>query len=287
MRQLVQHFGVPLVSVAAISSAFSFGRLSTVLLMGWLTEKIGPKRVIAIGAVLILSFLFGLVIAPGIGVAIALGALGGIGMGTQDAAGPVILLRAFPERYASSMGVAQCFFGAGCFVPSVVMGLFLSIGKPYYWMNFALALLCIPLLLCLPFLKWKVTPREKPVQEQKSTAKSSPRSWLFLMLIIIFYCGTVSSVGIYCVSYAVFKGIPESSAVSVLSFYNAGGMIGTMFFAWVLRRLAPSKILYLNFGGALATALSLRVTLWFGAFSAALAIVAVRLYRVNVERKKQ
>ena len=49
MTHLMDHFGVSLAQVAAIQSAYALGRMSTVFLTGWITERFGVRTSLLLG----------------------------------------------------------------------------------------------------------------------------------------------------------------------------------------------------------------------------------------------
>lgn len=268
LPMLQNHFDAPLMAVTAISSAFSLGRLSTVLIMGWLTEKIGPKWVMLAGVCLMAAFFCGVAATTSVTVAIVFGVLGGIGMGTQDAAGPAILVRVFPNSYASFLGIAQSCFAAGTFLPALCMSAVLGTGRPFYVTYHILALLCLPLLALLPFMKWKQEkPTPAPAAGGKGQGAGAGRRklypWLLLLVVILFYSG--SGTNLYTTTYAISRGLTEERAMVILTVSNLGSMLGAMFFSAVLRKHRAIDVLIVDFIGAFACILMTRLCSGFAA----------------------
>ncbi len=257
--QLMAHFNADLVTVASMGSAYAVGRVATVFATGRLTEKIGPIKVLGGGLVLLCVFMAGLPHAPSVPAALALCALGGAGMGTQDATCPVILSRVFPTHYPSALSAGQAFFGAGCFLPPMLMGVVLPAGLPFYYTYYVFAGLCAVMLLLLPLAGLGNERADKGsvgVRSAEHEITGGPkRDWIGVVLLATVcasYCGITNTINLYTATYADFLGIPEGLAVNVLAMYNVGGMLGSLLFTWVLRRVKPVNLLCVNFSAALA-----------------------------------
>lgn len=262
LPQLMAHFSAPLPAVAALGSAYAIGRFVSVFFIGLLTEKLGPKVVLGAGFVLLFGFFTGLTLARGIPAAMACAALGGMGMSTQDAAGPVVLTQVFPRHYPSAMSAGQAFFGAGCFLPPLVMSFVLGAGAPFQWAYYLFAGLCLLTLCTLPLMKLSRAQHivalpggdEAGAIGGAGTGKSARRGllWLLFAVFCVCYCAATNTLNLYTATYAASLGIPEGMAVNVLTAFNLGSMLGSLMFAAVLRRVKPSTVLCANLALALA-----------------------------------
>lgn len=246
LPQLMEHFHAELVAVTSLVSAFAAGRIATVFFTGLLTEKLGPRRMVGAGLVLLIVYLGGIPSTRSIPAAMAFAALGGVSMGTQDAACPVILMEVFPNRYASAMSAGQAFFGAGCFLPPLVMGVVLSTGRPFYYAYYVFMGLCLLMLLILPVMKTRPAPHLAAVAPQHTKEKRPLLPLLLFGILCICYCAAMNALNMYTASYAAYRGVEQSRAVGVLTAFNLGGMLGSMLFALVLRRIKPIRVLGVN-----------------------------------------
>lgn len=260
LTNLMEHFNAELVAVTALGSAFALGRVATVTITGWVTEKLGPKITLGAGLLLLLAFLGGITVVNSIPAAMVCAALGGVGMGTQDAACPEILTRVFPKHYPSALSAGQAFFGAGCFLPPLVMSFVLRAGRPFYYTYYVFAALCLLMLAVLPLMKLE---REQAAGSaageaaaQNAPAAPPPKTkrpftvWLLFGVMCVFYCACTNTINMYTASYAMAKGMAESQAVNVLTMYNVGSMVGSFAFAAVVRWVKPITLLCANLAGA-------------------------------------
>ena len=246
LPQLTEHFHSELIAVTSLVSAFAAGRISTVFFIGLLTEKLGPKRTVGAGLVLLMAYLGGVPSTHSIPTAMVFAVLGGVSMGTQDAACPVILMEVFPNRYASAMSAGQAFFGAGCFLPPLVMGFVLETGRPFYYTYYAFLALGLLMLLILPVMKVEVTPNVPAAAEPGANGKRRLFPLMLFGILCMSYCAAINALNMYAASYAAYRGVEQSRAVGVLTAFNIGCMLGSLTFALVLRRAKPINVLCSN-----------------------------------------
>lgn len=253
MPQLAKHFETTVSAIAIFGSCYAFGRVATVFISGYLTEKFGPKLVLGIGSVLILAFLIGLPTTHNYYFGLFLAACGGIGMGTQDATCPVILSACFPKRYPSAMSAGQAFFGIGSFTLPLIMSVVLFLGLPFQYTFYFLAIVPIAMLVILPFVKLGKPNGDKSSQEchneehQEEIKLSNKKLGNLCFYISCFaYCAVVSTIALYTSTFVGSFGVAESVSVSVLSVYNIGSMVGSMIFVIILRKIHTTSVWWIN-----------------------------------------
>lgn len=255
--QLSEHFSRDIAAIAALGSAFAVGRIATVFLTGYMAERFGAKKVLAAGVILLLAFMVGIPATHNYLAAILFSALGGIGMGTQDACCPIILREVFPRTYPSALSAGQAFFGAGCFLPPLLMGGFLSAGLPFYYTYYAFAAVVIVMLVLMPFmLPGKAVMAQEDTNEaaqQRAPGWGGQKKLLYVLFAVVCfsYCATTNTINLYTATYAQSLGIAQHISVQVLTAYNIGSMVGSMFFVGILRRVKPATVLWFNLSAAL------------------------------------
>jgi MFS family permease len=248
LPQLIRHFDSELAAVAALGSAFALGRVATVFFVGRLTERLGAKWVVGMGLLLLLLFFSGFTLTHSLRTAMIFSVLGGIGMGVQDAACPVIFLDVFPVRYPGAVSAGQAFFGAGCFLPSFVLGLILRNGLSFLHVYHLFAGICVLMLVLWPFMKLgKGVSTEVPPQPGVP-GKPAGSLWLLFAAVCIFYCAATNTISLYTAGYGASLGIPPERAVYLLTFYNTGSTLGSLVFSVFIRRFRPVNLLCVNLG---------------------------------------
>ena len=153
LPQLVEMYGIGLDKVALLGSAYALGRVLTVYITGRMVEKIGPLKVLAIGAALTGAFLLGIPLIINFYAGMLFAVLGGIGMGTQDAVTPVLLSMVFKKNYSSALSGGQTLFGIGTSVTPFLIGIMLSGKLPFYYSYFVLAAVAVLIFILTFFAK--------------------------------------------------------------------------------------------------------------------------------------
>jgi MFS family permease len=179
MPELTAAFGISVVSLTSLLGLFYYGYAPFSLIAGVALDRLGPRRVVPIGAA-----------------AMALGALlftlgdpalAAIGRFIQGAGGVFALLGAvyiitasFPASRAGTLvGITQMFGSAGGSAGQFLVGPMISAGLPWhqFWLAMGLVGLTIAVLLFL-----FIPPRREAVREP---AKRSDESWLRETLVAL------------------------------------------------------------------------------------------------------
>jgi fucose permease len=248
LSSFMEHFQVTLSSVAALTSAFAFGRVATVFLAGFITEHLGPRYTIAAGTAIIVIGVGILPFESSFTIATILIALAGFGMGAQDSACPVLIYNLFPNRYSSAMSAGQAFFGIGGFLPPFIMSILLSTGLSWKWLYYSILILGIIMLLGIPFMeKANIELRNLYLQET-SERKGRNRTGLFIVLLIVvfIYCADCNIFHTFTVPYVTYYIGTEEIAVNVLTMYSVGAVTGSILFIGILRKIHTTAAIAVN-----------------------------------------
>lgn len=266
---LMAHYNMSLADIAAFGSAFALGRVATVFFCGLITQKFGSKIALFIGLAAIGLNVLLIPITTNYIFALFLMALAGLGMGFQDSTCPVILAHEYKEGFSSSMSAGQAFFGAGCFVPPVLMSVILSLGLSWKVMYACLLALCIVMLAGLPFMTSEKGVKAKEVRLGKPEPVIYRHKYILfgtLFLATFTYCAITNVLHMYTSSYVMSFGIPEKISVSVLSIFSVGSMAGSLFFIPILRKVHTTTVLFVNsliIVGLVAAVLQTTRQVWF------------------------
>ena len=248
-RYAVQ-FGLTLEKAAVFASVYSFGRVSTVYLTGYLTERLGVQRVLAIGVSFILLFLVGISFSHVFVVGCICCFLGGAGMGAQDACCPIVMHGSFPKSYASALSAGQAFFGAGSFLHPFLTGVALKTGQSYRMGNYLFMAICVIMLALLPFTGKRLAVARQTKKAEHPAPVGLPRAgkrFALLLLINFTYCAGINTIGLFTVTYAQHINLSQELAPFILSCYSAGNMVGCIIFVLILRRVAAERVFIANF----------------------------------------
>ena len=142
------HHGLSLALVGLVISVHVFGMYGASPVMGWLTDRIGPIRVILIGMLILAAALaLGSALGPdSFGFPIALGLLG-LGWSAGVIGGSTLLTRAVaPEVRVPLQGATDAAMNLGAAASAALSGLVLAVGG-YPAVNALAALVLVPILL--------------------------------------------------------------------------------------------------------------------------------------------
>ena len=237
LPQLVEMYGIGLDKVALLGSAYALGRVLTVYITGRMVEKIGPLKVLAIGAALTGAFLLGIPLIINFYAGMLFAVLGGIGMGTQDAVTPVLLSMVFKKNYSSALSGGQTLFGIGTSVTPFLIGIMLSGKLPFYYSYFVLAAVAV-LIFILTFC---AKEHIQPLYTKKPYVV-----YVGIFLVVAAFSAVSSAIGLYTSSFAISRGISEASAAFMFTVYNVGCVIGGAVFVIVLRYIKSQTVLLMN-----------------------------------------
>ncbi len=263
MSYLMVHFDATLAQVAAIQSVYALGRVLTVFVTGWITERFGVKRSLFIGVSLLFIFLVGIPLTHSYPVALVLAFLGGAGMGSQDTACPVILSAVYPNSYASMLSAGQALFGAGCFLPPLVMSISIALDLPFYVGYYLFGGLALVMLLVLPFLRLPEMQHLGTDGGHVAHAMRLRCRWLGLAAFVVItfaYSAIVNTINLYTATFSEGLDLPAAVAANLLTVFNLSSMVGSLCFTVILRKARPIMVLIVNCCVALA-ALAVAVTL--------------------------
>jgi MFS family permease len=242
LNSVMTQYGLGLSRAAGLASCLAIGRIATVFFSGMLTERIGSTKTLTIGVCAMLAYLALIPRLSSYPAAVMLAVIAGIGQGMQDSSCPVLLKRVFPDTYSSALGASQFFFGAGCFLPPAIMTFLLLNNLSWHWMYYVFGVLAVSIVSLVPFIpssyntKREEIGRSKPSHFGRELSEKGLMTFFLLCISIFTYCATTSIIHTYTPVYIMSFNIEEASAVSVLTIFSVGSMIGSLFFTWFLRK---------------------------------------------------
>mgnify|MGYP001622995149 FL=1 len=248
LTHLAEMYDMSLDKVVLLGSAYAFGRVLTVYGTGHLVEKIGTKKVLGIGVILIMAYLIGLPLVVNFYAGMFFACLGGIGMGAQDTVCPVLLSAVFKRNYAGSLSVGQAMFGLGSFATPFLIGILLTWHLPFYGAYYILLVIPVLMLICIPFVHLQEHSAEgkKTEQVEPLYTKSKLIAWGALLILCAAYSAVVNTLGLYISSFAESIGISSANAAFMLTVYNVGSVTGSFVFVLILRKVKPQTVLIIN-----------------------------------------
>lgn len=250
MVLLAAHFSEDKAAISMLIAAKGAGTVLTLYISGLLSDKYGRRNVIFIGALLFIIFVGGMMITDNYTVALVLSFIGGLAHGMMDAPGLTIMFDVYKDKAGPFLSLIQVFFGGGGMFTSFVASILISNGISYKVL-FGFYLV-VAVLLGILILISKYPPIEVPEagKEFINMFEKQPRvmreGLLLGFLIFVYSCYSFvfyTWVGTYMTN---IKGFTEAGGVQALLACQIGSVLGSFFFAYVLRFTHPTTIMSIN-----------------------------------------
>lgn len=223
LPQLAQRFDLSKGDQGLVALAQALGLIIASVSVGPLIDNKGKKTGLLLGLGAVAAALFALPSSTGFAMLSALMFLLGLGGGIIVTAANALISDVGDERRASVMNLVNLFFGLGGLLTPAVAGFMFAdntIGLAYL----------IATLTAVTFIIHVATPMPPPSGERGFKAAEAgavlgrPVLWL-LSLFLFLYVACEVGVWNWLTSYLVSRGIPEASALKILSLGFALGML--------------------------------------------------------------
>jgi MFS family permease len=216
--------------------------------LGWLADRIGPRRLILVGGgVLALGLFFTGGVSRWWQLYLAFGVVTALGVSASGWVPTVLLIqRWFPNRIGTSMGVASAGIGMGIFGMGPLSQLLIE------WMGWRWAfriLSALGLALVVPSALWLLRepgPRREPgrgrsaeshraTESREWTLATALRSLRFWGLGGVFFAGSFTSqfLLVHQVAYFVDHGLTPLVAASVVGVVGLASVAGKVGWGWL------------------------------------------------------
>ncbi len=241
-------------SVAGISGAMTLGFLAMAcasMAWGHLSDRIGPRRVVLCGTLLLLA---GLVLASRAGSLLVFQVSFGLLIGAGTAAIFAPMMACITGWFDTQRGLAVSLVSAGMGVAPMTMSpLAAWLVERHDWREAMLLIALLAALLMLPAALLvrrppglslsEAGPQRMPAATMPLTRLLRSPQFLVLMLTNFFCCATHAGPIFHTVSYALSCGIPLLAAVSIYSVEGLAGLGGRIAFGLLGDRLGARRVL--------------------------------------------
>jgi MFS family permease len=257
---LLHEFGWSRSVVAGAFSVFTLAHGASNPVLGWLADRVGPRRVIATGgAVLALALWSDSMVTTPWQLYLTFGGFTAIGVAAAGWTPAVVLVqRHFTERLGLALGIAGAGIGLGIFlVVPLCQVLIQAFG--WRWAFRALSGLCVVWIVPATWFlvrEARTRPRELPSSTVRTTAGSpAAPSDLSLAVVVVTlpfwllaaatFLGNVCSqtLHVHQAAFLVDHGVTPMLAASVVSVVGASSIIGKTGGGW-LSDFFPREVIY-------------------------------------------
>ncbi len=238
--------------IMILFSTYSIGRIFSILLSSKSIKMFTAKKTFLAGCFFILVFLIASIFNTSFIMAFIYSSIAGFGHGLTDTSGISLLYEFFPNTYASKLSLTQSFFGFGNFLSPFIISAIVKSNINFKLIFVIYALISITAYLSLFFIKGTNKNKSEGVSENKTSNSSknmSPKITLFATNISIMVLSSIINCILlnYTTLFApILFNIDNSNAINLLTFFSAGGIIGSLFFSVVLKRVTPKEVAFYN-----------------------------------------
>src|SRR5262245_17221783 len=254
LKPLSEHFNWNRTQVTLAFTLACLTALCSMLVVGWLTDCYGARRVIIISMLLFGALFASLsLLTPHLWMLYTIFAiLGLLGPGTSAVPHASLISRWFSARRGLALGVMMCGTGTGGILwPMIGQGLIDRAGwrVSYALLGGAVLLLAVPVLLV--FLQEPSQPEISSVEKRTSgfgrrEVLSSETFWV-LMIAFFLVSAIVQACLVHLSPLMTDRGITAQRAAVALSLLGAANMIGRLGTGWLLDRFPAILVVSLSF----------------------------------------
>jgi fucose permease len=233
IRSVKEAFGQSDAGIGIFYFLFSLAWAGGAFGGGFVTERLGRRTVLTLGAALIAVGMVGLGLAPSWPIFLAAALPCGLGAGALDGGGNGLILDLYTSGRGQALNLLHLFFSIGALAAPVTIGLLVENGLDWRWILAATGLAAIPVSALFAIVAMPGGRREAPEQHSSpGTAASATRrprlAAPLLLLAFAIGCYVASEVGVSSWLVRYLEPAPLSTATLALTLYWAGIAIGRL-----------------------------------------------------------
>ncbi|WP_303864090.1 MFS transporter [Alkalibaculum bacchi] len=232
---LADKWGVETSTVLWVISALGLGKILSIIISGFLSDKFGRKPFILLGIVSYILFFLGVLYSPTPGIAFGFTLLGGIANAFLDTGTYPALIEGFPERPGFATMLVGFAVSWGQFLFPLLLALLVFQGQ---WLGYSFIIPAVLIALNGFYMKSRKFPTQIPDQildaeESSSEAKigvlkgkAKKSDWIIFLLYAYFCQATSYIVVTWLAPYAAdISGVSIASSRIIMSLYGAGAIL--------------------------------------------------------------
>lgn len=247
-------------SVIMVSAALGLGRLITLPVSGWFSDKYGRRPAALLGVVSYIIFYLGIIFSPNMYVAYVMAIFGGAANSFLDTG----VIPACMEIMVGKSGLAsmftKLFMSGGQFALPFMMGIVTSRGMSYRSVFILMAVLLIietVLILFMPLPKHE--KQQASAKGKEKSQKMKFKAEVIAIILIGFTSTSTFQLWLNCnQEFAVLCGMENPSQIQ--SFYSLGSILAVLLTAVLVNKIKAVRFLFFY---PLAAALTLVAALIF------------------------
>ncbi|MEA4812753.1 MAG: MFS transporter [Anaerolineaceae bacterium] len=247
---LSQRFGQDRAAISMLVAVKALGTFLTTFLSGRLSDRFGRKIIIFVGLFFFFAFILGMLSTHNYSVAMLFCFIGGLGHGLMDAPAMSILIDAYRGKTGPAMSFVQVFFTGGGMVTSILASFLIARNLPYQYLFYFFLIVGILLAFLIQITIYPPLSKENDSRSKEIVYEVMPhflREGLLLGVMTMTSSFSSAILHTWIPSFAsLSKGFSEASSVAVLTVLQVGSVIGSLFFASILRRKHATQVMRLT-----------------------------------------
>jgi fucose permease len=247
--KIIGEFALSMTAAGAFQYATMAGIACGALLLGFLADRLGPKRTIILGLALygVSSLLFA--VSHSFGIFVALLAAAGVGISVFKT-GALALIGGISQSTTSHtrlMNTVEGFFAVGAIVGPAIVATLIATGVSWKWLYVIAALICVVLVVIAsrvsyPQMKSSV---DRTNLRQMFVVMKDPLALGFSSLVVLFVAVEVA-IYVWMPTYLqAYQGSYEWLPVYALTIFFVLRAVGRFIGAWLLGRVSWTAALVL------------------------------------------
>jgi len=278
LGNVLETLGVTETAGGTLFFAYFFGGTAGTLTLSWLPRFFSSPRILQLSALLAGLGLAGFSLAPGLGTALFLFGLVGVGNALLVAYPGALLAGRYGEASGRMMSFLYTFFALGVTLCPMLSGFLLLQGVPWQRVFQGMALLCLAAALAAGFSRLPGMNESEGLRwESLKAAVRGDRGLLVgAVLLNVLYIGGETSVMGWVVYYLqkVFAGDTSVFRASrVLSYFWVLMIVGRVLTGLVVERVGAFSVLVVLVSGGILT--------WGGAMAASNLVLSEVLFAMT------
>lgn len=244
MTFLEKQFGTDAAGVSFLISMEGLGRLTTLYIVGRLSDKFGRKRFLCSSPIIMIIFLVGIPFSPSYEVAMVFATCAGISNGFLDATSNPGLMECFPNSPGTATVLVRGFMSIGAAILPFVIAFFSGKNIFYGYTFFIMAIVLFFNYLFLVSTKFP-NPNGKQAADNNEILMDNKflKEPVFkkegLALIAIGF--TSNAISITCQTWMAIYGqkvlgMDQVSSLKFITYYSMGSLISVLVLALLLRK---------------------------------------------------
>lgn len=249
MSLLTEYYQRPSSFISTLVAVKGFAMILTLWFSGKMSDRYGRRIIIPLGAVFFIASLVLMISSNAIWVAFLSVFLAGIGHGLMDAPAISMLVDVFGNDTGPAMSYVQVFFALGMTFISFITSVFVARALPWQWIFIGLIVCAFILIIYVLSVDMPTTRFEEP-HDAVSLSNHQPKlmkEGLWIAVTALFYSSFGAVISTWVANYMhLIKGYELAASIQMLSLYQLGCLVGAVLFAWILTKVHPTVIYWVN-----------------------------------------